>query len=112
MNSFFTSDIEFSASAPFQLPQQSERGPRRWLQTSIAAAAAVAVSGLLTFHHPPASVSELDLDPIAVHGAANRTPKYVPISAADRQAALRLRASFVEVPPSDADREISPDYGL
>ena len=53
-----------------------------------------------------------DVDPAAVHRAANRSPKHVPISAADQRAASRLRTAFVEVPPSDADREISPDYDL
>ena len=98
-------------TAPFPLAQRSERAPRRWLETGIAAAA-VAVSGLLTLYHPPANLSELEVDPVAIYGLANRTPKHVPISVEDRMAAARLRASFVEVPPSDADREISPDYGL
>ena len=111
MHDFFASDVDFSTSVPHPLVERSERAPRRWLQTGITAAA-VAVSGLLTFHYPPAHVSRLDFDPAAVHRVANRTPKHVPISAADRQAAERLLASFVEVPPSDADREISPDYGL
>ena len=111
MHSFFASDVEFCRSAPCWLHQQPERSRRRWLQDSIVAAA-VAVSGLLTLYSPPASLSKLDVDPVAVHRAAHRSPKHVPISAADYRAASRLRAAFVTVPPSDADREISPDYGL
>ena len=111
MHSFFASEVEFSRSAPDWLHQQPERSSRRWLQASIAAAA-VAVSGLLTLYSPPASLSKLDVDPAVVHRAANRSPKHVPISAADQGAASRLRAAFVEVPPSGADREISPDYDI
>ena len=111
MQTFFASDVDFSTSEPASLDQVSDRASRRWLETGIAAAA-VAVSGLLTLYHPPAHFSELEIDPAAVYGTAAGTPKHVPISAADRLAAARLQASFVEVPPSDADREISPDYDL
>ena len=112
MHSFFASDVDFSSSPSFPLEVRRERVPGRWIGTSLAAAAAVAVSGLLTLYHPPAALSDLHVDPSAVHGTTNRTPKHVSINTAHRQAAARLAASFGEVPPSDADGEVSPDYDL
>lgn len=111
MQSFFASDVDFSSSPSFPLEVHKERVPGRWIGASLAAAA-VAVSGLLTLYNPPAALSDLHVDPSAVHGRTNRTPKHVSINTAHRQAAARVAASFVEVPPSEADQEVSPDYDL
>ena len=40
------------------------------------------------------------------------TPRYVPMTKAHRRAAERFRATHVDVPPTDADRRIRPDYDI
>ncbi len=113
MDDFYKSDVEFINIDALAPAQQPEHSTQRWLQAKASVMmAAVALTGLLTFYPSPASLTDLNVDPVAVTNAARSIPKHVPISDADRRAAAWLQESFTEVPPTVADRKISPDYGL
>ena len=105
---FFTPDVEFSLVGQEHRPEEQSVG--RWARIS-AAAAAVAVSGVLAFYHPPTDLTVIDLYP-AVIREARPAPKHVPISDVHLKAAEDYRARHVEMPPTDADRKIRPYYGI
>lgn len=105
---FFTPDVEFSFGDQELHPV--ERSVGRWA-TITATAAAVAVSGVLAFYHPPADLTATDLAPAVVR-AARLAPKHVPIGDVHLKAAEDYRARHVEVPSTDADRRIRPYYGI
>ena len=109
MNSdFFAPEVEFSVGLR-KLPVSPAQ---RWHWGRLGAtAAAAAISGMLAFNPPPADLTKLDIRPAVVQGAY-RAPAYVPIPELHRKAAERFAAQFEYVPPTDADRTISPDYGL
>ena len=111
-SSFFTSDVEFSLDDQNCRRRPTERSAGRWVGISAAAAAAVvAVSGVLMFHHPPTDLTALDLNPAIIRDV-RATPKHVPISDVHLNAAEEYRARHVELSPTDADRRIRPDYGI
>ena len=107
-SNFFTPDVEFSPAGQERRPDEQSVG--RWARIS-ATTAAVAVSGVLAFYHPPTDLTVIDLNPAIIH-EARPTPKHVPISDVHLKAAEDYRARHVEMPPTDADRRIRPDYGI
>lgn len=107
-NGFFTPDVEFSSVDQEHSPV--ERSVGQWARIT-ATAAAVAVSGVLAFYHPPADLTVTDLAPAAIR-EARAAPKHVPIGDVHLKAAGEYRARHVEVPPTDADRKIRPYYGI
>jgi hypothetical protein len=107
-NSFFVSDVEFSSV--HGAASRPARGVRRWLQVSVAAA--LTASGLLVFYHPPASVSDLDLDLNIVRRAAKRAVESDTVSPVLSRAAAQFAAHFVEAPPTEAEFRISTEYDI
>ena len=105
---FFTPDVEFSSVGQEHRPV--ERSVDRWARIT-ATAAAVAVSGVLSFYHAPADLTVTDLAPAAIR-EVRPAPKHVPIGDVHRKAAEDYRARHVEVPSTDADRRIRPYYGI
>ena len=109
-SSFFTPDVEFSLDGQNRRRRPSERSAGRWVGIS-AAAAVVAVSGVLAFYHPPTDLTAVDLNPTIIR-EVRPTPKHVPIRDVHLKAAEDYRARHVEMTPTDADRKIRPDYGI
>ena len=107
-NGFFTPDVEFSSVGQEHRP--AERSVDRWARIT-ATAAAVAVSGVLAFYHPPADATVTDLAPAGIR-EARRAPKHVPIGDVHLKAAEDYRARHLEAPPTDAERRIRPYYGI
>ncbi|MCY4660752.1 MAG: hypothetical protein OXF93_13205 [Acidobacteria bacterium] len=107
-NGFFTPDVEFSSVGQEHRPV--ERSVDRWARIT-AAAATVAVSGVLAFCYSPADLTVANLAPAAIR-ETRLAPKHVPIGEAHLKAAKDYRARHVEVPSTDADRRIRPYYGI
>lgn len=106
-NGFFTPEVEFSPVGQEHRP--AERSVDRWARIS-ATAAAVAVSGVLAFYHPPTDLSVTDLNPVVRE--ARPAPKHVAIGDVHLKAAEDYRARHAEMPPTDAERRIRPYYGI
>lgn len=105
----FTPDIEFLPSdREHQLTERSVS--RRWEKITVYAAA-VAVTGVLAFCKPPVDLTEVELH-AAVVRSARPAPSHVPIRPEHLKVIEDYRARHVEMPLTDADRRIRPDYGI